>query len=297
MENKHQVLYYFIFILLFTNCKNISDKRADNEPEKISEEFKEYWYTGEAEITSYELEQARYGEIREGTAVLIFVTEDFLLNEQVKTDNQNNKSASVLKLNATKNFNTGIYPYSIMESTFYPVTNHRHALKVSASVQEWCGQSYIQINKRDGLEITSHSYFEGEADEHFTIYHNYLENELWNQIRVNPGSLPTGTIQIIPSLEYIRLQHATIKAYQAEANLKESNSLNIYTLYYPDLERELKIYFQKKFPYQIEKWEETITRKEKKHTTTAIKTSSIKTDYWNKNSNKDLPLREDLKLN
>ena len=31
-------------------------------------------------ISSYKLEQARYGEIRNGKAVLVYVTEDFLPN-------------------------------------------------------------------------------------------------------------------------------------------------------------------------------------------------------------------------
>ena len=38
--------------------------------------FNAYWYTGLAEITSYSLEQARYGEIHKGSAVLIFVSEE-----------------------------------------------------------------------------------------------------------------------------------------------------------------------------------------------------------------------------
>jgi len=37
------------------------------------QQFGDYWYTGEAELTSYELKQSRYGEIHEGHAVLIFV--------------------------------------------------------------------------------------------------------------------------------------------------------------------------------------------------------------------------------
>ena len=52
---------------------------------ELSREFKEYWYAGKAEITSYELEQARYGELRKGNAVLIYVTEPFLSEKQVKS--------------------------------------------------------------------------------------------------------------------------------------------------------------------------------------------------------------------
>ena len=94
---------------------------------KLPEEFKDYWYNGEAEITSYKLEQARYGEMHDGKAVLVFVTEDFLPETQVKADHYEETNIPVLKLNATKKFNTGIYPYSIMQSTFYPVSNNKHA--------------------------------------------------------------------------------------------------------------------------------------------------------------------------
>ena len=160
--------------ILFNSCKEsvettseISEalsseieKEIAKPKTKLSKEFKAYWYNGEAEITSYKLEQARYGEMRSGTAVMVFVTEDFLPKEQVKADTYNEKNTPVLKLNSTKNFNTGIYPYSIMQSTFYPVANNQHALKISASVQEWCGHVYTQLNNRNDFEVTSHSYFQ-----------------------------------------------------------------------------------------------------------------------------------------
>lgn len=41
------------------------------------DQFGEYWFQGKAEISSYDLTQYRYGEAREGEAVMIFVTEDF----------------------------------------------------------------------------------------------------------------------------------------------------------------------------------------------------------------------------
>ena len=41
-------------------------------PAWAGEEFNAYWYAGKAEITSYSLQQARYGELRDGHAVLIF---------------------------------------------------------------------------------------------------------------------------------------------------------------------------------------------------------------------------------
>ena len=56
-------------------------------PEAFAEEhgaFADYWHQGVAELTRYRLRQARYGEVYDGEAVLIFVTEPFLPDAQVK---------------------------------------------------------------------------------------------------------------------------------------------------------------------------------------------------------------------
>ncbi len=273
----------------------------DIEPTKeLSEDFKKYWYSGEAEITSYQLEQARYGQIRQGKAVLIYVTEDFLKKEQVKADRQNKDNIPVLKLNATKNFNTGIYPYSIMQSTFYPVTDNQHAIKVSSSIQEWCGHVYAQLNNREQFEIMSHSYFEGEADQDFTLNKAILENELWIKIRINPDDLPRGNIKIIPAFEYLRLRHKEIKAYSAKASLEKQNDSSVYTLEYPELNRTIRITFDYSFPYEIQGWTETFKSgfgsNANELTTKATKMKQIKSAYWNKNSNADEDLRGELGL-
>ena len=294
---------------LLTSCiDNTSSKSLENvkfnenseikkEAQHLSEAFKNYWYSGEAEITSYKLEQARYGEIRQGKAVLIFVTEDFLPNIQVKADQQHPENISVLKLNATKNFNTGIYPYSVMQSTFYSVANNQHALKVSSSMQEWCGHVYTQLNNRDDFEINSYSYFQSEADKSYNLNKAILENELWTQLRLDPKQLPTGDLQIIPSFEYIRFKHADLKAYKASTVLTN----NTYTISYPELDRTLTINFNPDFPYEISGWVETFISgfgSNAKHLTTkATKLVSIKSPYWSKNKNKDEVLRKTLQLN
>ena len=301
---------FVIVLLALTSCNNKNastqetkieinnnSKEIIKEPEPITKQFKDYWYNSEAEITSYKLEQARYGEIREGSAILVFVTEPFLSDEQVKADRNNSSNISVLKLNATKEFKTGVYPYSIMQSIFYPVANNQHALKISCSIQEWCGHVYTQLNNRDEFEITSHSYFENEADENFNLSKSILENELWTQLRINPKSLPTGNIQIVPSFEFLRLRHVPLKSYNANAVLNET----AYTVSYPDLDRGITINFKAQFPYEIESWEEKFISgfgdKAKKMSTKATRVKTIKSDYWNKNSNNDSFLRQTLGLN
>lgn len=299
-----------VFILI--SCKDGTTKIAQEKVENnskntlaerkkpLSEEFKSYWYGGNAEISSYSLEQARYGELREGNAVLIYVTEPFLPGLQVKADNSDPSNIPVLKLNATKNYLTGIYPYAIMNSTFYPVHDNQHALKVSFSSQEWCGHVYAQLNNRDDFEIMSHSYFETEADEDFHLNKAILENELWNKIRINPKDLPTGSVEIIPSLEYIRLSHKALKAYKATTAMVQNGPTTFYEISYPELERTLKIEFLTDFPHTIEGWTETFKGgfgvNAKKLTSRATLIKRIKTPYWQQNSNKDLYLRDSLGL-
>lgn len=295
-----------------TSCKNNMDANtdtSDTEQKEIKEyapkknltnEFKKYWYAGNAEITSYELEQVRYGEIRDGKAVLIYVTEPFLKEKQVKADGQNPDNIPVLKLNTTKKYLTGIYPYSIMSSTFYPVHNNQHALKVSFSAQEWCGHVYAQLNNKDKFEIMSHSYFETEADQSFSLEKAILENELWNLIRINPAHLPEGDLDIIPSLEYIRLSHKDLKPYKAKATLTMKSNINSYEITYPELERTLTINFSADFPYTIEGWSDSFKGGYGPNaqilTSKAKKIKTIKTPYWEQNHNKDLYLRDSLGL-
>ena len=299
MKNSFSILLYSIgFTFFFTGCNGNTTKKNNLFGERqLTEDFKTYWFAGEAEITSYTLEQSRYNEPRTGNAVLIYVTEDFVPDLQVKADAKDDSNIPVLKLNATKNFLTGIYPYSIMQSTFLPLQGNSHALKITASIQEWCGQVFMQLNNRNGFEVVSHSYFQEEADQTLTLPKTYLENEVWVQLRVDPNQLPVGEFEMIPSMEYIRLAHINIEAYNVKAEFYQDGKWSVYQISYPLLQRELRICYEQNFPYSIEKWEEITINNGEKNKTTATKMASIKSAYWSKNSNKDLPLRDNLNLN
>jgi len=305
------VLLLFAALSVFESCKEqaaeskmdmaLNEEKIVEMPKKaLTEAFKKYWYAGDAEITSYKLQQARYGEVRDGKAVLIYVTEPFRNEKQVKADDSHADNIPVLKLNSTKNYLTGIYPYSIMNSSFYPVHDNQHAIKLSFSSQEWCGQVYAQVNNREKFDVMSHSYFESEADQNLKLEKTILENELWNKIRINPKGLPVGEFEVVPSLEYIRLSHKELKSYKATMVLSESTGISSYEITYPALKRTLKIDFTTAFPHSIESWSETFTSgfgdKAKQMTSTATKMKTLKTPYWQQNGNKDLSLRDSLGL-
>ena len=238
--------------------------------------------------------------MREGTSVLIYVTEPFAADKQVKADQSNPENIPVLKLNSTKKYLTGIYPYSIMSSSFYPVHDNQQAIKVAFSAQEWCGQVFAQINNREKFKIKTFSYFESEGDKDFELDKDVLENEIWNKIRINPSHLPIGEIKMIPSLEYIRMGHKELKAYNAITTLTIMNGVNTYKINYPALDRTLEINFDPAFPYTIDSWSETFTSgfgdRAKTMTSKATKIKTIKTPYWRQNRNNDISLRDTLGL-
>ena len=270
----------------------------------------DYWYKGKAELTRYNLSQARYGELHKGYAALIFVTEDFLKEEQVKLDRgPSDDAVSVLKMNVTRSFFTGIYPYSLMTSVFTPadVRKYPHSLKATFTGQEWCGHVFMQLNRRgNSYRGILKSYFQSEGDRELEIKGDaLLEDELWNRIRIAPHTLPTGDIELIPSLQFLRLRHLDMNAEKATAVLKEtmnaplsSNPLYEYTVTYRDLHRIVTIFFEKEFPHIIAGWQEEILSgfgpKARPLTTIAVRTNTLFTDYWTKNAVADYTFRKEL---
>ena len=129
------------------------------------QDFWAHWGDGKAELNGYRLTQPRYGLNRAGSAVLVFVTEDFSDSLRVKADPGKHPATDVypvLKLNFIRDFQTGIYNYNTMTSTFLRVAAGWPVAKVSFSSQEWCGQVWHQITPRGSrIEGLFHSYFDG----------------------------------------------------------------------------------------------------------------------------------------
>lgn len=291
-----------VALLACSSTTSQEPKKKADLPAKDSG-FNDYWYAGVAEITSYELKQARYGEIHQGEAVLVYVTEPFSKSKQVKLDNWRDTSSdnvSVMKLNMTKKFLTGIYPYSMMMSSFTPVSYDKYsqAFKVTTSSQEWCGHTWMQLNlEKDSYRLKGFSYFESEGDIDTSLRGAVLEDELWSKLRLNPEILPRGDFELIPSTFYLRLKHKEAGPQKANAKIEEVSQSDyadyphdVYKLSYKG--RSLQIFYEKSFPHEILGWEETYQGQ----TTTAKRINTIKSAYWGKNSNADRAIREELGL-
>ena len=260
-----------------------------------SDHIRDFWFSG-AEINRYKLDQSRYGHQHPGHAEFIFVSEPFLTQKQVKNETGGQPSTDVLKLNALRTFNTGIYSYRTMTSTFRPIdlTNFPHALKTTTSVQDWCGQSFQQINwKKSGWQIELRSYFEREGDQDYKVGKSWLEDELWLLARLDPKKLPTGSIQVIPGAVTTRFDHHPIQPYKASGKLSQDSKQTTYTLRYPELNKSLEIAFDTKFPHIIRAWKESSPL----GTTKAVLTHRImNSEYWSENKPNNRELRRQLGL-
>ena len=140
---------------------------------EFGDAFWKQWGDGRGELAGYDLEIPRYGALRHGTAVTIFVTETFSNKRRVKADPGRHPKTDefpVMKLNLVQDFGTGIYDYNLMTSAFTALAsvNARPSgspTKVSFSAQEWCGQVYAQVLfDARYARFVAHSYFDTEAD-------------------------------------------------------------------------------------------------------------------------------------
>ncbi len=103
MKKPLYILSILSIQLIFLGCESLQSSQESSW--SVSKNFSDYWYQGKAEVSSYKLQQARYGALNEGSAVLIFVTEDFSKDKHVKLDNPaqaGDEAVKVMKLNLTK---------------------------------------------------------------------------------------------------------------------------------------------------------------------------------------------------
>jgi len=203
-----------------------------------SNAFWAHWGDGRGELNGYRLVQPRYGVRRTGSAVTIFVTEDFSDSLRVKADPGKHPAQDVypvMKFNAVRHFQTGIYDYKVLTSSFARVASGWPVAKVSFSSQEWCGHVYHQILPR-GVRVDGvfHSYFDGEADGEESlpqpeggVYEDVLPILIrgWGTSYLQPGE--TRRVPFLPSLLHARLDHkelawgrATISRSAATSKVK-----------------------------------------------------------------------------
>lgn len=304
---KHTFFSITLFGVLFISCNQpvkTAEKTEQSAPVAVSytipTAFSAYWYAGKAELTSYDYQINRYDEPRKGYAVFVFVTEPFSKSKQVKLDDAQkagDDNVPVLKLNALYRFNTGIYDYSMMTSLFTPIDLGKfpHSLKSNTTVQDWCGHVFSQMNWVSGDKYATHqySYFETEGDKSPDTEGVILEDEIFTRLRINPESLPKGTIKVVPNLTYTRIRHKPIEGMNAKIEIREvSNQSSVCNLVY-ESKRRLEVTFETNSPHKILSFVEFDGDKEMSRATLK---KTMMSDYWAKHDNNSAFLRKELGL-
>ena len=185
------------------------------------------WSDGKAEINGYAVTHPRYGDVRPGEAILIFVTETMRHDARVKTDTERVDSFPVVKLNAVLDFQTGIYDYNIMTSTFVPLSGETPrgvATKSTFSMQEWCGNTHAEIRAThefgepvSGLSFHTSHYFDDSPVENadLSIPENaVMADALPVLVRGLAGSFiapgDTMNAELLPRLVDVHTRHTAV---------------------------------------------------------------------------------------
>lgn len=286
-----------------------------------SPEFLRYWKSGLAELSSYAVTTARYGEPRTGEGVLVFVYEEIDDKTRIKVESDAvpaERRVPVLKLNNVLKFNTGVYDYSVMTSVFSGlagpgVSRPFEPRKISFSSQEWCGNVYHQVVPRpQGLVSTIHSYFESEGDAESVLPYPaaqgkpgaagrlFYEDELPILVRELDGEFlapgASRTLHLLPSLWERRKRHAPLAVKEATLSKGKPESFRTragakaairWTLAWGG--HAMSFWVEADPPRKLLAWEDGKGEK-------GELIASLRKTYWELNRNQDLPLRKELGL-
>ncbi len=198
-----------------------------------SSRFWQQWGDGKAELIGYDVITPRYGHLRSAEVAMIYVTEPFSRRTLIKDDSaQGDDRMDVLKVNVSEKFLTGVYPYSVMTSTFCPTDAIRaerfSPAKIALSAQEWCGHVYLGVWPDErAFALRGMSYFasEGDTDDRVECPDNCLyEDALLVQLRELDGPFNNGRDwegSLVPALWRNRRSHQPLVAEPARITRRE----------------------------------------------------------------------------
>ncbi len=266
--------FALLLILPLCNCSKAPETvhAANIAPGGITIDatFWKTWGDGQAELAGYDLTYPRYGQMRKGVAVTIFVSETFSNQLRVKADDGKHPPSDqypVMKLNLIQDFQTGIYDYNNMTSTFAALVpvNSRPAgspTKISFSEQEWCGHVYHQLLfDASAVRSQSHSYFDGEADQDQQLSYpanGVTEDQLplWARGMAAPALAPgeKREVMLLPSLQAARHAHQPLAWKRATlSRTSGGGATEIYSAKIEGFERKFTV--EKAAPNRILRWE------------------------------------------
>ncbi len=124
------------------------------------------WDDGLAEVAIYDASRTVYNKVRHFDYTIITVKEDFNKAHNVKTDDYTRDDLfPVMKVNEFARIETDNYPYHYLTSVFVHRSRPWALHKLTASSQEWCGNTFKSITDASSV-FRQHfnSYFDGQGE-------------------------------------------------------------------------------------------------------------------------------------
>jgi hypothetical protein len=184
-----------ILLLAFVGQPARSEPRWQDDP---------LWNDGKAEVSVYDARETKYGSPRDFRAHFIVVAEDLRADSLVKSDDTQAAGLTrVLKMNQVYDIPTGVYSYRQMASIFLRMKDLA-PLKESVTSHEWCGNTFILLENRDGKgTLRTFSYFDGEAETRASL--DLGDVVLYDSLPLVARTLPlragaTRSIRMLPQL-------------------------------------------------------------------------------------------------
>lgn len=277
-----------------------------------AQEFYEYWGDGRAEVSSYRVVQPRYGELREGYGVMVFVTEEIHHSTLIKVESADTPKADrvyALKLNDLLRFTTGIYDYSVMTSVFSAVEPRSgrepfDLQRVTLTAQEWCGQVFEEVQLRDGrIRGDLNSYFEAEGRRQWALDAPAAfasEDHLLIQIRELKGPLlaegETRPLTFLPALWQFRVAHSARALVPGSLSKGAPEALTVGRVAYSAVpwtwrygQRQKTVWVDAAYPHRILRWSSADGG-------TGELLAGLRLPYWTLHDLDDEPLRDELRI-
>lgn len=263
-----------LLLVLVAGCgkkKVVSKKSA----RKLPEWFAGYWSTSLTEVSTYELQQARFGNVYEGEAYLSFSQVVYSRARQiaaVNIDTLNKDQMKTLQLVGSRSYKCGNQWHALSQMVVMPqiFRDGPYALKIAASVNDLNGISYAQLNldaNKYLLQVRNPDNREG--DQNRVVQLTMTEDQIWCMMRIYPDSLPTGGAFMLPGLLSTRLRNEMMQPLAVKLSLHKAELgelppalqtrglLKVYTIDYPVNGRTLQIYFNAAPPHLIEGWKDS----------------------------------------
>lgn len=237
-----------------------------------AQDFSAHWHDGKAEMDGYRLTVSRYGQEREGNAVMIYVTEPFSESKRVKVDDHTKNPGDTfdaLKLNLIRDFQTGVYDYNTMVSVFARSSNFE-PVKITFTSAEWCGHVYSELlYDETKIRMAQFSYFEDESETRILPRPAGVvsEDNLFILLRglrgdyLRPGE--SVTVDYLPGIFFSRLTHREMNLTKATiTRRRQSETVEVpageFSVFVYEISADGRngiFYVEEEYPHRIVRWE------------------------------------------